>query len=280
MKNFWKSLGKATVYFLVYLLTQAVISGVYSTIMTTRIMMEMGPEAAADVELLTAKVMEAVMTKAVDMTLLSGILALAIYAVVFLIRKKNFFEETSIRSIMPSGMIGIALAAVGFNIVTSLLLPVIPFPESWMAAYQQKSGIILEGNMFITVICTVILAPVLEEIVFRGLVYTRLKQGMPAIAAAIITSVLFGIVHGSLVWGIYTFLLSMVLIWTFERFCSLTANILFHFFYNLTGLALGSINGMPEDVMWVMFAAAVIAFAAGMYLIYRKTAAVEEKETA
>lgn len=271
MKNFWKSIGKAALYFLVYFLMQAAVSGVYSMVVTTKLTMEMmGADASLDMELLTAKVMDAVMPQAMTLTLISSILTLLILGLVFLIRKKNFLEETSIRSMPVSGIVPVALAAVGFNIVVLELLQIIPFPESWIESYQQNSSMIGAGNVAIAWVATVIVAPVLEEIVFRGLIYTRLKQGMTAIAAAVIASLLFALAHGTIIWGIYTFLLSMILIWTFERFQSLTANICFHFFFNLTGMILSSIEEMSNVVEWVMFAVAVVAFAGGMVLISGK----------
>ena len=272
MKNFWKSIGKAALYFLVYFIMQAAVSGVYSMVVTTKLTMEMmGADASLDMELLTAKVLDVVMPQAMTLTLISSILTLLILGLVFLIRKKNFLEETSIRSMPVSGIVPVALAAVGFNIVVSKLLQIIPFPESWIESYQQNSSMIGAGNMAVAWIATVIVAPILEEIVFRGLIYTRLKQGMAAVAAAVIASLLFALSHGTIVWGIYTFLLSMILIWTFERFQSLTANICFHFFFNLTGMVLSSIEEMPTAVEWVMFAVAVVAFAGGMVLIHKKT---------
>lgn len=272
MKNLWKSIGKAALYFLVYFLMQAAVSGVYSVMITTKLTVEMmGADGSIDMELLTAKVMDVVMPQAMTLTLISSILTLLILGLVFLIRKKNFLEETSIRSMPVSGIVPVALAAVGFNIVVSKLLQIIPFPESWIESYQQNSSMIGAGNMAVAWIATVIVAPILEEIVFRGLIYTRLKQGMAAVAAAVIASLLFALSHGTIVWGIYTFLLSMILIWTFERFQSLTANICFHFFFNLTGMVLSSIEEMPTAAEWVMFAVAVVAFAGGMVLIHKKT---------
>lgn len=271
MKNLWKSIGKAALYFLVYFLMQAAVSGVYSVMITTKLTVEMmGADGSIDMELLTAKVMDVVMPQAMTLTLISSILTLLILGLVFLIRKKNFLEETSIRSMPVSGIVPVALAAVGFNIVVSKLLQIIPFPESWIESYQQNSSMIGAGNIAVAWIATVIVAPILEEIVFRGLIYTRLKQGMAAVAAAVIASLLFALSHGTIVWGIYTFLLSMILIWTFECFQSLTANICFHFFFNLTGMVLSSIEEMPTAAEWVMFAVAVVAFAGGMVLISGK----------
>ena len=270
MKNVGKSIGKAALYFLVYFGMQVVVSGVFSFVITTKMTMGMmAGNEEVDVAAMTEKVMDVVMSQAMTMTLIAGILALLIYAIVFLIRKKNFFTETSIGPMPVNGILPVALVAVGFNVMVSMLLPLLPFPESWIASYQQNSSVIGDGNVVIAWICTILLAPVLEEIVFRGLVYTRLKQGMPKIVAAVITSLLFALVHGTIIWGIYTFLLSMILIWTFETYQSLTANILLHLFFNLTGMVLsgfGDISG-AAGILMILVAAAM--FAAGMFLLAR-----------
>ena len=94
MKNLWKSIGKAALYFLVYFLMQAAVSGVYSVLITTKLTVEMmGADGSIDMELLTAKVMDVVMPQAMTLTLISSILTLLILGLVFLIRKKNFLEE-------------------------------------------------------------------------------------------------------------------------------------------------------------------------------------------
>ena len=102
------------------------------------------------------------------------------------------------------------------------------------------------------------MAPVLEEIVFRGLVYTRLKKGMPAIVAAVLTSLLFGIMHGTIIWVIYAFVLGMVMTWVFERYQSLAANIIFHFTFNLMGLVLSMIPESAEFVVWILLAVSIV----------------------
>ena len=266
MKNVGKSIGKAALYFLVYFGMQVVVSGVFSFVITTKMTMGMmAGNEEVDVAAMTEKVMDVVMSQAMTMTLIAGILALLIYAIVFLIRKKNFFTETSIGPMPVNGILPVALVAVGFNVMVSMLLPLLPFPESWIASYQQNSSVIGDGNVVIAWICTILLAPVLEEIVFR----TRLKQGMSKIVAAVLTSLLFALVHGTIIWGIYTFLLSMLLIWTFETYQSLTANILLHLFFNLTGMVLSSLGDISDVAGILMILVAVVMFAAGMVLLAR-----------
>ena len=81
----------------------------------------------------------------------------------------------------------------------------IPFPQAWIDSYEASSSELL-GNVGIALwIAVVIMAPLVEELTFRGFMYTRLKQGMPKWIAVVLTSLVFGIVHGTIIWAIYTF---------------------------------------------------------------------------
>ena len=257
MKKGFKALGKAAVYFGVYFLVQIIVSAVYSIVLSTKLTMEMmatGEEL--DMVLLETQLMDAIMGEAMMMTLISGIIVLLVFWVVFLIRKKKFFKEVCIRPISVNGILPVVLFAACFNLITSIVISYIPWPETWMESYVENSSVI--DNSIVAWITTVIMAPVLEEIVFRGLMYTRLKKGLPVIAAAIFTSLVFGTVHGTVIWAIYTFIFSLVLIWVFERFQSLTACILLHMAYNLSGMAMSYI---PEDasvIVIVLFAVSIV----------------------
>lgn len=277
MKSFFKALGKAAVYFGVYLVVQVIVSMIFSISISTKITMEiMASGEALDAVALTEQVTAAVMDQAMLMTFISGIVVLLIYWIVFLIRKKKMTNEVMIRKIPVNGILPIALLAVSFNVITSVLVSIIPWPEAWMESYAANSSII--DNSLVAWLAAVIMAPVLEEIVFRGLVYTRLKKGMPVIIATIITSLVFGIMHGTIIWGIYTFIFSLVLIWVFEKFHSLTANILLHLVYNLSGMALSL---LPEDanaIIWILFVASIVLCMVACRMITSVTADIKELE--
>ena len=148
-------------------------------------------DMVAMTEALTAELMSYAML----MTLISGIVVLLVFGIVFLIRKKNFLKEVCVRSIPVKGILPIAILAVGFNVITSVVITYVPWPQEWIDAYAANSAAI-DGSL-ISWITAVIMAPLLEEVVFRGLMYTRLKKGLPVIVAAIITSLAFGIMQGA-----------------------------------------------------------------------------------
>lgn len=264
MKKGFKAVGKAVAYFAVYLMTQLLVSIVYSTVLSTKMTMEiMAAGEELDVMAMTEALTAEVLNHAMEMTFIAGIVALLVYWLVFIIRKKKFAKEVSLRSIPVKGILPIAILAAGFNVVTSVIISNFPWPQGWMDSYMQNASAI-DGSLMAW-LTAVLMAPVLEEIVFRGLMYTRLKKGLPVIAAAIVTSLAFGIAHGTIIWAIYTFVFSMVLIWVFEKFQSLAACIALHMAYNLSGMALSLI---PEDavvLVWILFALGFV----GVYFAYK-----------
>ena len=264
MKKGFKAVGKAVVYFAVYLLMQVIVSVVYSSIITTQMTMEMmaaGEEL--DIAAMTTEVTELLMGRLMEMTFVAGVITLLLFWVVFLIRRKKFTKEVCIRKFPVNGILPIAVLAACFNVITTVFVSYFPWPQSWMDSYAASASSI-DGSL-ISWLTAVLMAPVLEEIVFRGLMYTRLKKGLPVIAAAIVTSLAFGIAHGTIIWFIYTFIFSMVIIWVFEKFQSLAACIVFHMAYNLSGMALSLVPEEAEVVVWVLFALGAV----GAYFMYK-----------
>ncbi len=91
------------------------------------------------------------------------------------------------------------------------------------------------AELIVTFISLVILPPIAEEILVRGFLYSSLKKGLPQIAAALVTSVIFAGAHlpegaAGLLWigFIDTFILSMVLIFLREKTGGLYAGMMLH----------------------------------------------------
>ena len=259
MKNFFKSIGKASIYFLVYFATQLIMGFVYG-IMFSVSMMSSGEamDEVALMELLNTFIMD----KAMEMTFWAGVMTLVIFWIRFAVRKKNILKEVECKKIAKEGILPIIVTALSMNVVLSMVIGYFPWPQGWMEAYMENSSII-DGSLM-SWLMAVVMAPVLEEIVFRGLVYTRLKKGMPAIAAAIVASLAFGLCHTGIIWVIYATALGLVMTWVFEKYQSLAASILFHFSFNLMGQILSMIPESMEFVVWILAVAGVAGIVYGV----------------
>jgi len=176
--------------------------------------------------------------------------------------------------------VGLLLFANSFVFLSEYI-----FPESY--AYfiylMETSGI---GVTFFGIIASVILAPVGEEIVCRGIVFhyaKKLTEGLPGKSlsfwvANVIQALLFGVLHGNFIQGAYAFVYGLGLGWIRERYKSLYPAILVHFLANfLTTFVMGYVlSPLPETIPAYM-ALGIISFAvmaAAVYISREKQEAV------
>lgn len=93
------------------------------------------------------------------------------------------------------------------------LIPGFDINQAQDVGYENVAGF----GLLLAFVGLVVLPPLAEEMTFRGFLYRGLSSRWPRVVAAVLTSALFGLVH--LQWNVAvdTFLLSMVLIYLFER---------------------------------------------------------------
>ena len=122
-----------------------------------------------------------------------------------------------------------ASSSVGLNILLSLTGLVHASAAYQDVANQQYSVVFVVGAVLFGLI-----SPITEEIVFRGLVFNRMRRYYPTIAAILMSGVLFGVYHGNLVQGVYGGCMGILLAYTYERLHSFFIPCLFHAVANIT----------------------------------------------
>ena len=88
-----------------------------------------------------------------------------------------------------------------------------------------------------------VLSPVLEEILFRGALFSLLCRKLPRRAAAVTVSVLFALWHGNVIQMLYAFPMGMVLQYFLERGRALKVPIACHIGANLTAVTVQAMLG-------------------------------------
>lgn len=83
-------------------------------------------------------------------------------------------------------------------------------------------------------ICSGICGPILEELLFRGIVYNKLKVFNKRSVAIILTSIIFAIFHTDIINAIFAFIVSFILIYIYEKYKTLKAPIILHISLNTT----------------------------------------------
>lgn len=119
-----------------------------------------------------------------------------------------------------------------------LLLPGVDWDQKQELGFNRDTVGLALIPVFISL---VVLPPLAEETMMRGLLYSGLRSSLPVVGSAVITSVMFGAAHlfngGVLLWAaaIDTFILSLALVWLREKTDSLWPCIMLHAIKN--GLA-------------------------------------------
>ncbi len=96
--------------------------------------------------------------------------------------------------------------------------------EAYTQTAEHQYSVIFPFGLFLYGI----ISPLAEEVVFRGIIYNRMKKHMPVIVSMILSSFLFGIYHGNAVQALYGFCMGILIAYTYERFCNFFYAFLFH----------------------------------------------------
>lgn len=120
-------------------------------------------------------------------------------------------------------------------------------------------------NFIIGIILYGLVSPFAEEVVFRGIIYNKIRKGYPTITAVILSAFLFGLYHGNIVQGAYGFLMGILLAYTYERFGSFIHAFLFHSMANITVYIITS-NEAVYNVIMTPYICVVLAVIAAVML--------------
>lgn len=114
----------------------------------------------------------------------------------------------------------------------SIAINMIPWPEAWLEAYQTESGALTTARPLLDFIAIVLLAPMVEEMLFRGVIYNAFCMLLPAGAAVFFQGVLFGSVHGAAIWILYATFMGCVLGYVRKHTGSVRPCVLMHMAFN------------------------------------------------
>ena len=183
-------------------------------------------------------IMNATMSQALSMTLLAGLATAPILIFIYIRdnnkdRRNGTFVKYKLNNILkylliiPFGAFNMLWA----NYFVALLQLVMP--KFMLESYTDTQQIIEGGGFLIQLLTAGIVAPIVEELIFRGLVYRRTKKMTGTIAAAILSAALFGVFHGNWVQAPYAFIIGIVAVFVYEKFKSIVAPIMLHMSANI-----------------------------------------------
>lgn len=217
-----------------------------------------------------------------------SVMACAVFIIAFIVsyHKKPYsaWKAVGLSSRMPGGIAGMSAAAgFFFNVMCIGVLSLVPIPESWNSAHDITTEALFGGGLILSLLFTVLLAPLVEEIVFRGFTYRYFEKIMPAWGAAIASAAVFGLIHFNWLQSLYAFTLGIALAFIYSWTKNLRSSVLFHIAFNGANFVISPVLIMiyGEDIeelpafgaSVMVIAGSIAAFYCMMYLYKNRAAA-------
>lgn len=110
---------------------------------------------------------------------------------------------------------------------------------SMLTDYANQFSDTTEYSSFLWKVFFICLAgPVIEEMLYRGVLYRVVKRFLPYLWANLIQAVIFAISHYNPIQTFYTFNLGLILGYTYSKYQTIAAPILIHISFNVMGFLL------------------------------------------
>lgn len=184
-------------------------------------------------EELTAQVSNQIFQYNVPITAISSLLMLPL-AYFFLYERQQrqiyrAFQVCRMLLIIPFGM----ALCLGVN----MLITISGLPELF-PGYGQFAESIYQGNLLFEILAVGVLPAMVEELIYRGILYKGFRKFVPVVAANLLSAFVFGVMHMNMVQFVYAFVLGMAFAWVYERYKTLWAPVLMHMSANVFSVLL------------------------------------------
>lgn len=145
-------------------------------------------------------------------------------------REKKLFNGQMMWNIVLSVMTGAM-----FGIAVNNLIAMTPLITA-SAGFQEANSAFFAGDMVYELLGSCLVIPIAEELLYRGVVYKRLRLHFEVIWAVILSAAIFGIMHVNMVQLLYAGILGLLLAYILESTRKIYAPILGHIAANVAAV--------------------------------------------
>lgn len=263
MKKVLKQIAKALGYFAVYFTASNLV-----TLIITGILGYIRGKEYGQAGLSYEEGMALVSQEQASLTgiclLIGAVLTLLIYFIIEKVKKSSLAKETDMKMVSAKHM-GLTVAgAIGAMFFMNFIMSILPIPSELTGELANGMSKLTAYPFWQAILANAIFVPIMEEVLFRGYIFNRLGKAMPTVVAALISSLVFGICHGSLLWVVWAFVLGMVICVARIKTGSIIPGIVFHIIMNTYAMVVSYFpiyENLTKTVMYILTAAGGILMA-------------------
>lgn len=183
-----------------------------------------------------------------ELTIVGNCLCILAFALIFKftdtpLSEKSYINPFPSRFVLTMIILGVS-AAYGVALILGMIQMSGILPEEWFNVQNDTYSDVMTASGVLQFFSVGLMAPLLEEILFRGLILGTLKREMHPWAAILLSSLAFGAAHGTAISFIYATGIGILMGWLFVKFNSVLPSIVFHVAYNCALAFSEGINGL------------------------------------
>ena len=212
------------------------------------------------------KLMDLVIPYTLPLTAVSAVITFVPMILFYYFDKKKgrgFIESNA----KPLDFLMAALGGAGIAIVLNVIIGISGL-ANLDTSFMEVSEAISSPPFPVILLCAGVIAPIIEELIFRGLVFNRIKYNYNAVAAIIISAIVFGIYHGNLTQGVYATLLGLCLAYVYNKTENLLVPICIHISANVIVNFYGKLSENFDTVTKFLESAAIFMVVLLLCLIF------------
>lgn len=160
-------------------------------------------------------------------------------------KKVSVWEEATIDFAEPDLRLAVSCLLLGISaaLFVSSFLTLMPLPAGIMNAYRTDSGKIFSGNdRALVILMLVVLSPLTEEVLFRGMMLNRLLGFFSDRTAVLISAGIFALCHVNPVWMLYSFFSGVLLAQIALKKDNILYSVFLHMGFNMPAVIAASVG--------------------------------------
>lgn len=220
--------------------------------------------------------------KFIDILYLTEILQYLILMIIFFVIYKLTLgsDDCAARAAVNAKDVGISfftgVGVSGISFIWLTLAGKIPALQAQIAAMNEGNQMVGGGKWYGVLLSAVIAAPIVEEVVFRGIVFGSLRKIMPAWLSVLVSAVVFGAYHINPVAIVYASIMGIIAGIVYEKKRNLIFPIILHIANNFIGLLQ---DFVPSEIgKTIVNGVSLVMIIPMGYIIYRLIRSDAKKE--
>lgn len=187
-------------------------------------------------------------------SILAALLLVPLFSIFIRWRQRAYpellYQVAPSRGVVLQSLV-LLLAAQALSLLWLLFLDTARTGSDFIAQRVEQynellNKIVAAGQSIPLMLCsTVLTVPLVEELLYRGIVFGELRHILPTPCALFVQALLFALVHGNFVQAVYAFLLGLNIGYIYYKSKSFLLAFLAHALFNFLGGALPQI--LPAD---------------------------------